>query len=97
MGLLAIQGDQLRRSILQDLRLDDGYHTQEFLPIIRTDAGGFFGLGEYDGPLGDSFAGRFAQLMPPHAATAYQRTLARQLLDAMGLTEAVLGGTPVNN
>lgn len=74
-----------------------GYHTQQFLPIIRTDAGSFFGFGEYDGPRGDSFAGRFAELMPARPATIDQRALARQLLDAMGLTEAVLSGTPVNN
>jgi len=35
--------------------------------------------------------------MPPHAAPADQQALARRLLDAMGLTEAVLSGTPVNN
>jgi len=73
------------------------YQTQRFLPIIRTDAGSFFGFGEYDGPQGNSFAGRFAELMPPHPTSADQRALARQLLDAMGLTEAVLSGTPFNN
>lgn len=73
------------------------YRTRHFLPIIRTDAGGFFGFGEYDGPQGGSFAGRFAELMPPRPASGDQRALARQLLDAMGLTGAVLSGTPFNN
>jgi hypothetical protein len=35
--------------------------------------------------------------MSPHAPPADQQALARQLLDAMGLTAAVLGGTPFNN
>jgi len=74
-----------------------GYHTQRFLPIIRTDAGGFFGFGDYDGPQGDSFEGRFAELMPPRPALADQQALARRLLDVMGLTQAVLRGTPFNN
>jgi hypothetical protein len=74
-----------------------GYQTQRFLPIVRTDAGGFFGFGEYDGPQGDSFQGRFAQLMPPEPVAADKRALARGLLDTMGLTEAVLRGTRPNN
>ena len=82
---------------VQSLGETVGYYPQKFLPIIRTDAGGFFGLGEYDGPQGDSFEGRFAELMPPHVAPADQQALARRLLDAMGLTAAVLSGTPFNN
>ena len=36
---------------------------QGLLPIIRTDAGGFFGLGEHEGPQLDNFEGRFAHLI----------------------------------
>jgi hypothetical protein len=43
---------------------------QRLLPIIRTDAGGFFGLGEHDGPKLDNFEGRFAQLLPPQSPGA---------------------------
>lgn len=86
-----------RREVVLLIGETFGYHTQRFLPIIRTDAGGFFGFGEYDGPQGDSFQGRFAELMPPHAVPADQQALARGLLDAMGLTKAVLSGTPFNN
>jgi len=86
-----------RREVVLLIGETFGVHTQRFLPIIRTDAGGFFGFGDYDGPEGDSFQGRFAQLMPPGAAPADQQALARRLLDAMGLTEAVLSGSPVNN
>jgi hypothetical protein len=38
---------------------------QMLLPIIRTDAGGFFGFGEHDGPKLDNFESRFAELLPP--------------------------------
>jgi len=86
-----------RREVVLLIGETFGVHTQRFLPIIRTDAGGFFGFGDYDGPEGDSFQGRFAQLMPPRAAPADQQALARRLLDAMGLTEAVLSGSPFNN
>jgi hypothetical protein len=86
-----------RREVVLLIGETFGYHTQKFLPIIRTDAGGFFGFGEYDGPQGDSFQGRFAELMPPDATPADQQALARRLLDMMGLTEAVLTGTPFNN
>jgi hypothetical protein len=43
---------------------------QKLLPIIRTDAGGFFGFGERDGPKFNNFEGRFAQLLPPKRPTA---------------------------
>lgn len=36
------------------------HRKQMLLPIIRTDAGGFFGLGEHDGPKLDNFTSRFA-------------------------------------
>ena len=86
-----------RREVVLLIGETFGVHTQKFLPIIRTDAGGFFGFGEYDGPEGDSFQGRFAQLMPSQVAPADQRALARRLLDAICLTAAVLGETAFNN
>ena len=52
---------------------------QRLLPIIRTDAGGFFGFGEHDGPKFGSFVGRFAQVLPPKPPTAKERELARRL------------------
>jgi hypothetical protein len=63
---------------------------QRFLPIIRTDAGGFFGFGEYDGPKPDSFKGRFAQIVAPKVPTAQERELARAALAAMGISEGAL-------
>ena len=65
---------------------------QRFLPIIRTDAGGFFGFGEYDGPKLDDIKGRFAQILPSKRPDAESRELARAVLAAMGVSENNLFG-----
>ena len=65
---------------------------QKLLPIIRTGAGGFFGFGEFAGPEATSFSGRFAQILPPKAATPADQARARALLQAMGVTAEALGG-----
>jgi hypothetical protein len=65
---------------------------QRLLPIIRTDAGGFFGLGEHEGPQLDKFEGRFAHLIPPKRPNAEGKKMARALLAAMGVTEDRLRG-----
>ncbi|MGA2862955.1 MAG: hypothetical protein ABSF95_00540 [Verrucomicrobiota bacterium] len=70
---------------------------QKLLPIIRTDAGGFFGFGERDGPKIDNFEGRFAHLFPPRRPTAEDRELARAMLAAMGVTEKRLRGDIESN
>ena len=67
---------------------------QRLLPIIRTDAGGFFGFGEHDGPKLDNFTGRFAQLLPPKRPGAEGIELARAMLAAMGVTKERLRGKP---
>jgi hypothetical protein len=59
---------------------------QKLLPIIRTDAGGFFGFGEHAGPKLDIFEGRFAQLLPPKRPTTQDRKLARAMLAAIGIS-----------
>jgi hypothetical protein len=61
------------------------------LPIIRTDAGGFFGFGEFDSSSFSGFDGRFDGLLPPNAPTAAQRLLAKTVLERMGVAESVLG------
>ena len=63
---------------------------QKLLPIIRTDAGGFFGFGEHDGPKFDNYKGRFAQIIPPKRPTTKHQELARTMLAAMGITEQLL-------
>jgi hypothetical protein len=67
------------------------------LPIIRTDAGGFFGFGERDSSLLHKFQGRFAQMLPPKRPTAKGREAARALLAAMGITEEHLRGDAGRN
>ncbi len=70
---------------------------QMLLPIIRTDAGGFFGLGEHVGPKLNNFEGRFAQLLPPKRPGAEGIDLARAMLVAMGVTEERLRGNAERN
>ena len=70
---------------------------QMLLPIIRTDAGGFFGFGEHDGPKLDNFEGRFSQLLPPKRPGAEGRELARAMLAAMGIGEERLRGNAGRN
>jgi hypothetical protein len=69
-----------------------GQQQQQFLPIIRSDNGKFFGFGEYSGPKPDNFEGRFAQVMPPKKPDAQARMLAGATLQAMGVTEKSLRG-----
>jgi hypothetical protein len=73
------------------------HSVQRLLPIIRTDAVGFFGLGEHEGPHLDKFEGRFAHLIPPKRPNAEGRKMARALLAAMGVTEGRLRGDGEQN
>jgi hypothetical protein len=70
---------------------------QMLLPIIHTDAGGFFGFGEPDGPQLHDFQGRFAQLLPPKQPTAEAKELPLGVLAAMGITEEHLRGDAERN
>ena len=71
-----------------------GQQKQKLLPIIRTDAGGFFGFGEHDGPKFDDYKGRFAQIIPPKKPTTEGQQLAKTMLAAMGITEQSLQNKP---
>jgi len=69
----------------------------KFLPIIRTDAGGFFGFGEFEGGSFGHLRGRFTGLLPPKVPDIQQRTLAKAVLARLGVTGAVLRkGFPSN-
>jgi hypothetical protein len=70
---------------------------QMLLPIIRTDAGGFFGFGEDGGSQLHNFEGRFAQLLPPKQPPAEAKELALGVLAAMGITEEHLRGGAERN
>lgn len=61
-----------------------------FLPIIRTDAGGFFGFGEFEPPAVDGFSGRFGQMLPPKQPTKEMRIVAQAVLEVMGITRQSL-------
>jgi hypothetical protein len=70
---------------------------EKLLPIIRTDARGFFGFGEHNGPKFDNFTGRFAQLLPPKRPSAEGIELARAMLAAMGIGETAWRGNAEQN
>ena len=67
-----------------------GAKRQKFLPIIRTDVGGFFGFGESDVPEFSNFEGRFAEILPPQAAAPALMAQAGLLLAAMGISDGTL-------
>ena len=71
-----------------------GQQKQKLLPVIRTDAGGFFGFGEHDGPKFDNYKGRFAQIIPPTKPATEHQKLAKAMLAAMGITEQSLKNKP---
>jgi hypothetical protein len=79
-----------RREVVVLLGETAGQTKQKLLPIIRTDAGGFFGFGEFDSRPFDNFQGRFSGLLPPRMPDERQRILAKAVLAAMGVTEAFL-------
>jgi hypothetical protein len=74
-----------------------GRKTQRFLPIVRTDAGGFFGFGEFDAMKLDGIEGRFAGMLPPKATTPEMRAMSQALLAAMGVTREALQPKLGNN
>ena len=57
---------------------------QKFLPIIRSDNGNFFGLGESDVPAIDNVKGRFARLLPTKVPDEEIRAVARAMLKVKG-------------
>ena len=71
--------------------------TQRFLPILRTDLGGFFGFGEFDVLKFDGIEGRFAGMLPPNETTPEMRAMAQALLATMGVTRNVLLPKPGRN
>ncbi len=74
-----------------------GRKTQRFLPIIRTDAGGFFGFGEFDASTFNGFEGRFAGMLPPKKPTREMREMTLAVLAVMGITRETLQRRLGNN
>ena len=67
---------------------------QKFLPIIRSDNGRFFGLGESEVPDMDKMKGRFAQLLPTKVPDEGIRQVAKAMLKVKGFGRAGSAGTP---
>ncbi|MGD0816141.1 MAG: hypothetical protein ABSA83_21325 [Verrucomicrobiota bacterium] len=67
---------------------------QRFLPIIRSDNGKFFGLGESESPGIDEMTGRFAQLLPTKVPDEGIRQVAKAMLKVKGAGRAMPGATP---
>ena len=61
---------------------------QKFLPIIRSDNGNFFGLGESDMPSMDEMKGRFTQLLPTRAPDKGIQEVAKAMLKVKGVGQA---------
>ena len=70
---------------------------QKILPIVRTDAGGFWAFGEYGGPYATSFQGRFAQILLPSKPNKTRQDQARRLLAVMGINIVDLRHDPFAN
>jgi len=69
-----------------------GIRQPKILKIVRTDAGGFFGLTEMEGLPMDQFQGRFAQLLPAKRPTPELIEVAGAMLAVKGLNESMLRG-----
>lgn len=69
-----------------------GSAQRKIFKIVRTDAGGFFGLTEWEGlPLAE-FQGRFVDLLPSKPPTPDVIEVARVMLAMKGLNEQKLRG-----
>ena len=60
------------------------------LRIVRTDAGGFFGLTEFEGLPAAEFQGRFSQILPPKRPTPKMVKVTKAVLTVMGGTAQTL-------
>jgi hypothetical protein len=74
-----------------DREEDRAGQRQKFLPIIRSDNGKFFNLGESPMPAMDSMEGRFAQILSPKVPDAQTKLLAQTMLKVKGAKLIKLG------
>lgn len=80
-----------RREVVVLMGEADGVQKHEFLPIIRSGNGKFFGFGDTEAPEVDQMKGRFTQLLPSTAPDAAMRDLAKTMLKVKGVGRAGLG------
>lgn len=59
---------------------------QKVLRIVRTDAGGFFGLSDFEGLPKAEFQGCFSQMLPPKQPTPEMVKVTKAVLAVMGVT-----------
>ena len=71
-----------------------GTTQRKVFKIVRTDAGGFFGLTEWEGLPLAQFQGRFVDLLPPKPPTPEIIEVAKVMLAMKGLDEQKLRGSP---
>ena len=73
-----------RQEIVALLGEERGGHRHQFLKIVRSDNGKFFGFTDADLPETDRVAGRFAQILPPTAPDNVMQTLAKAIMAKSG-------------
>ena len=81
-----------RHEVVMVLGEGAGATQRTVFKIIRTDAGGFFGLTEWEGLPMDQFQGRFVDLLSPQPLTPEVVEVARVMLAMKGLNEQKLRG-----
>lgn len=80
-----------RQEVVVLMGEDRSGHRQQFLQIIRSDNGKFFGFNEAEIPIADKVTGRFAQILPREAPDAEMQLLARTVLRVKGVKVIRLG------
>ena len=77
-----------RQEVIVLMGESPGGQKQQFLPIIRSDNGKFFGFGESNTPSLDKMEGRFAQILPSKMPDAQTRLVAQAMLKVKGVNVA---------
>jgi len=80
-----------RQEVIVLMGEDRSGQRQQFLSIIRSDNGKFFGFNEAAIPTPDTMTGRFAQILPPQPPNPEIQTLAQVMLKLAGAKAVRLG------
>ena len=73
-----------RQEVVVLMGEDRNRQRQQFLAIVRSDNGKFFGLTTADVPAPDKMTGRFANILPPKAPDQEMQMLAKTMLKVRG-------------
>ena len=73
-----------RQEVVVLMGEDRNRQRQQFLSIVRSDNGKFFGLTTADVPVPDKMTGRFANILPPNAPDQEMQLLAKTMLKVRG-------------